>query len=85
MSKPDSNLVTMYPRDPVEERYRRDPEFHHLVAYLEQFIDQARFSPSELREAVMLAATRYEIRTNRSSFVLKEDEIRDFIERSANP
>jgi hypothetical protein len=49
-------------KDSPEERYVRDPQFHALVSCLEAFIHKAQFSPSELREAVILAATRYEMR-----------------------
>ena len=39
-----------------------DPEYHHLVQMLEDFIDMARFTPSELREAAVLACINYEMR-----------------------
>lgn len=45
-----------------EERYLTDPMFHALVDRLGQEIQQARFTPSELREAVILAAIQYEMR-----------------------
>lgn len=44
-----------------QERYLRDPEFHTLVDLLENFIQQAKYTPTELREACILAATRYEM------------------------
>lgn len=50
----------MYAMTP-ESRYLRDPEFHSLVDTLLSFIVKSRFSPAELREAVMLATTKYEI------------------------
>lgn len=31
-----------------KEKYMNDPEYHHLVNTLEQLIEQARFTPSEL-------------------------------------
>lgn len=46
------------PRD----KYMNDPEYNHLVKTLEQLIEQARFTPSELREACVLASINYEIR-----------------------
>jgi hypothetical protein len=46
------------PRD----KYLNDPEYHHLVRMLENFIEQARFTPSELREASILACINYEMR-----------------------
>jgi hypothetical protein len=39
-----------------------DPEYHQLVRMLEDFIERARFTPSELREAAILASINYEMR-----------------------
>jgi hypothetical protein len=39
-----------------------DPEYHHLVNMLESFIERAHFTPSELREACVLACINYEMR-----------------------
>lgn len=44
------------------EKYMNDPEYHRLVDMLEQFVEAARFSPSELREACVLACINYEMR-----------------------
>lgn len=46
------------PRD----KYMNDSEYHHLVCTLESLIEQARFTPSELREACVLASINYEMR-----------------------
>ena len=46
------------PRD----KYMNDPEYNHLVCMLESLIEQARFTPSELREACVLASINYEMR-----------------------
>ena len=45
-----------------KEKYLNDPEYHHLVSTLEQLIERARFTPSELREACILASINYEMR-----------------------
>ena len=45
------------------EKYMYDPEYHCLVQMLESFIARAQFTPSELREAVVLACINYEGRT----------------------
>lgn len=45
-----------------KEKYMNDPEYHHLVLTLEGLIEQARFTPSELREACILASINYEMR-----------------------
>ncbi len=44
------------------EKYMNDPEYHHLVQTLEALIESARFTPSELREACILASINYEMR-----------------------
>jgi hypothetical protein len=44
------------------EKYMNDPEYHHLVNMLEQFIERASFTPSELRQACVLASINYEMR-----------------------
>jgi hypothetical protein len=44
------------------EKYMNDPEYHQLVTMLENFIEKAQFTPSELREAAMLASINYEMR-----------------------
>ena len=50
-----------------KDKYMNDPEYHHLVRTLEQLIEQARFTPSELREACVLASINYEMRHARNS------------------
>jgi len=44
------------------EKYMNDPEYHALVNMLESFIERAQFTPSELREASVLACINYEMR-----------------------
>jgi hypothetical protein len=44
------------------EKYMNDPEYHHLVDMLESFVERAQFTPSELREACVLACINYEMR-----------------------
>jgi len=44
------------------EKYMNDPEYHNLVNTLESLIERAQFSPSELREACILASINYEMR-----------------------
>jgi len=50
-----------------KEKYMNDPEYHHLVHTLEGLIEQARFTPSELREACILASINYEMRHVRNA------------------
>jgi hypothetical protein len=68
-------LNQIYRADSAEARANRDPEFRALVNTLECFGAQARFTPTELREACTLAATRYELRTNRRQLVFNRDEV----------
>jgi hypothetical protein len=79
--KPPERVPSIY-ADPLEDRFYRDPQFNGLVKMLESFIQTHRYSPSELREAVMLAATRYELRNYRSQFVLSRDAGERFLERT---
>ncbi len=44
------------------EKYQNDPEYNNLVRTLEGLIELARFTPSELREACVLASINYEMR-----------------------
>lgn len=43
-----------------QERYDSDPDFRQLVDVMTHFVIKCEFSPSELREAAVLAAIRYE-------------------------
>ena len=49
-----------------KDKYMNDPEYHHLVNMLESLIERAHFTPSELREASILASINYEMRHVRS-------------------
>jgi len=44
----------------VRDRYNDDPEFHQLVKMMEALVHQGRFTPSEMREAAILASILYE-------------------------
>lgn len=43
----------------AEERYTTDPMFHSIVTHLKQLIALGQYTPTELREALILAATQY--------------------------
>jgi hypothetical protein len=45
-----------------DERYHRDVQFKQLVDIMINAIRQAQFTPTELREAAILAAIKYEQR-----------------------
>lgn len=53
---PDLNRLT------PEERYQRDPMFHTLVDTLQSWIMRADYTPTEIREAAMLACIIVEMR-----------------------
>lgn len=44
------------------DKYQGDPAYRNLVDMIEGFITAAEFTPSELREAVVLAHINYEMR-----------------------
>lgn len=51
-----------------EQRYKRDPEFQTLVDTIYSMIDRCQFTPTELREGVILACTMFEMRHSRVIF-----------------
>jgi len=46
----------------VEERYLTDPFFHRLVDMIEKMLHEAQTTPSEVREAALLACIHFETR-----------------------
>jgi hypothetical protein len=44
------------------EKYENDVDYHNLVDLLESFIEKCELTPSEIREAAMLACIHYEAR-----------------------
>ena len=42
-------------------KYQTDSKFKNLVDYMESFIQKGDFTPSEVREASMLASIHYEL------------------------
>ncbi len=45
-----------------KERYETDTNYRQLVDMIENFIQQAQFTPSEVREAAVMACIHYEMR-----------------------
>lgn len=58
----------------AEERYHRDPMFHALVESLYAAIDNLQLTPTEIREAAMLAQLKYEQR-RRTTLPIQYPEI----------
>lgn len=56
-------------RDTPHERYLRDPAFKQLVDMMEHMVHTCKFSPSEMREAALLASIRFEMATLRSRVI----------------
>ena len=48
-----------------QQRYLSDPTFNRVVNYFEKLIHEAQLTPSEIREAAMLACIHYEEKTVR--------------------
>lgn len=55
-----------------EQRYRNDASFKALVDTMEHFIGKAQYTPSEMRDAALLASIHYEMRHVRPIFVPTE-------------
>ena len=51
------------------EKFLNDPRYHELVLMLESMIERAQFTPSELREACVLASINYEMRHLRDQHI----------------
>ncbi len=60
MKQLNYDLLTVN-RLPAEERFLRDPQYKALVDNLYAQIVNGNYTPTELREAVILAATKYEM------------------------
>ncbi len=60
----------------MRDRYRDDPLFHRLVDTLVMSIEQGLLTPTETREAAMLAQIMYEDRHSRPLQFTREDVIK---------
>lgn len=58
------------------EKYENDPRYNQLVTTLEMFVENAEFTPSELREACVYACIRCEARRMPKSIIIP-DKIED--------
>lgn len=61
-------------RLPAEDRYHRDPVFHNLVDWMVYHVRNADYTPTEMREAAMLAMTIHERTTLRRPIVGLREE-----------
>lgn len=55
-----------------EQRYVRDPQFKALVDMLEYAISQAQYTPTEIREASLLACINFEMRRPHRLYLMPE-------------
>ena len=58
----------------AEERYMRDPEFHNLVDTIFGLIHNKTFTPTEVREAAMLAILKEERENPRPVMIPIKDQ-----------
>lgn len=54
-------MSQLYPND----KYLSDPKFQMLVDYMHHMIKRAEFTPTEIREAAMLAMIKYDLENPR--------------------
>lgn len=59
----------------VRDRYLNDPMFHTLVDTMCAAIERAEFTPTEIREAAMLAQIIYEERRPPRPIVFSGDDV----------
>jgi len=59
-----------------QERYDTDAHFRMIVDVLTQQIIECNYSPSELRDAAMLAVVRYETLYTRPKYLMENDSLR---------
>jgi hypothetical protein len=58
------------------ERYRRDAEFRTVVDMLQAALSRSQYTPTELREAVILACSIHEARRLPPQYLLPPEEWR---------
>lgn len=58
----------------MNDKYQNDPVYRRLVDTLESLIHQNELTPSEIREAAVLASINYEMKKVRTIYIDKETE-----------
>jgi hypothetical protein len=87
MGTKDFHFTPFGCRDSAVERYHSDPHFGALVDQLSYLLMNAWTTPTELREALILATTQVEFRTVRTQILDLhnydiEDTVLDSIKRT---
>ena len=59
----------IYDKTDMRYRYMTDVHFKNLVDFIESFLHRADFTPSEIREASMLASINYEMTSIRKIYM----------------
>ena len=59
----------IYDKTDMRYKYQNDSKFKNLVDSMEAFIQHGDFTPSEVREASMLASIHYEMMTPRRMYI----------------
>lgn len=60
-------------RPSARERYQTDPQFHQLIDMMTAAIERCDFTPSEMREAALLASIQYEELHIRTRYVVRPE------------
>ena len=68
----------------VSERYLKDPYFKAIVDYLHSLLVKAEFTPTEMREAAMLAQIKYEEYNTRPVVFTRYETMKDLEEAIKN-
>lgn len=64
-------------RLPPSKRYNRDIQFKYLVDTIIAFINEGRFTPTKLREAVTLAAIKYDYYAHKEFIINSADYLNE--------
>lgn len=60
-----------------DHKYLNDPDYRIMVDYMESLIERCQFTPSEIREMAVYAATRYENHRSPLPFLYNPDDLKN--------
>lgn len=55
-----------------QQRYEQDQQFHALVDLIHKWIRDCQYTPTEVRDAAMLAAIHHDSYTIRNNYIFQE-------------